>query len=123
MIIFFLLLLAFFSIQSNVHYDTSNNLGAAYRRMKAEGKNELVLGEGEWRVEKGDTLRGEGEYFLLDKSTKIIGQGRGETTLVGLKVHKNKPPNQSSEVHARMFLGDRLVPQGFCYFFNYLTGV
>ena len=60
--------------------------------MKAEGKNELVLGEGEWRVEKGDTLRGEGKYFLLDKSTKIIGQGRGLTTLVGvgLKIQGNK---------------------------------
>ena len=60
--------------------------------MKAEGKNELVLGEGEWRVEKGDTLRGEGKYFLLDKSTKIIGQGRGLTTVVGvgLKIEGNK---------------------------------
>ena len=72
----------FFSIQSNVHYDTSNNLGAAYRRMKSEGKNELVLGEGEWRVEEGD-LDGYGR-FVLDKSTKIIGQGRGLTTLVGV---------------------------------------
>ena len=67
---------SFFSIQSNVHYDTSNNLGAAYRRMKAEGKNELELGEGEWRVDEEDTEDGEGDYFLLDKSTKIIGQGR-----------------------------------------------
>ena len=52
--------------------------------MKAEGKNELVLGEGEWRVEKGDTENGEGEYFVLDKPTKIIGQGRGLTTVVGV---------------------------------------
>ena len=92
MIIFFSSSSCFFSIQSNVHYDTSNNLGAAYRRMKAEGKNELVLGEGEWRVEKGDTLQGQGKYFVLDKSTKIIGQGRGLTTLVGvgLKIEGNK---------------------------------
>ena len=50
--------------------------------MKAEGKNELVLGEGVWRVEKGDLDRY--GYFLLDKSTKISGQGRGLTTVVGV---------------------------------------
>ena len=90
MIIFFSSSSCFFSIQSNVHYDTSNNLGAAYRRMKAEGKNELELGEGEWRVEKGD-LDWQG-YFLLDKSTKIIGQGRGLTAVVGvgLSIEGNK---------------------------------
>ena len=52
--------------------------------MKAEGKNELELGEGEWRVEEEDTENGNGKYFVLDKSTKISGQGRGLTTLVGV---------------------------------------
>ena len=60
--------------------------------MKAEGKNELVLGEGEWRVDEEDTENGNGKYFVLDKSTKIIGQGRGLTTVVGvgLKIKGNK---------------------------------
>ena len=51
--------------------------------MKAEGKTELKLGEGEWRVEKGDL---NGKYFLLDKPTKISGQERGKTTLVGFSL-------------------------------------
>ena len=43
----------------------------------------LVLRNGEYRVEKGDTPRGEGVY----KPTKIIGQGRGLTTLVGVGLY------------------------------------
>ena len=66
--------------------------------MKAEGKSELKLGEGEWRVKKGDlqyaawdTDKQHG-YFLLDKPTKISGQGCGMTTLVevGLRIKGNK---------------------------------
>ena len=58
--------------------------------MEAEGKTELKLGEGEWRVEKGDLA--EWGCFVLDKPTKISGQGRGNTTLVefGLKTKGNK---------------------------------
>ena len=58
--------------------------------MEAAGKTELELGEGVWRVEKGD-LDKYGN-FVLDKPTKISGQGCGMTTLVGfgLKIKGNK---------------------------------
>ena len=54
--------------------------------MKAEGKTHLKLRDCEYRVEKGDLDRY--GYFVLDKPTKISGQGCGMTTLVefGLKI-------------------------------------
>jgi len=57
--------------------------------MNAAGKIVLVLGDGEYRVKKEDLEYG---YLVLDKPTKIIGQGRGMTTLVefGLKITGNK---------------------------------
>ena len=60
--------------------------------MRRRGMTVLMLRNGEYRVEKGDTMDGEGRYFLLDKPTKIIGQGRGLTTLVGvgLRIQGNK---------------------------------
>ena len=60
--------------------------------MKAEGKTHLKLRDCEYRVEKGDTLDGKGNYFVLDKPTKISGQGCGMTTLVefGLKIAGKK---------------------------------
>ena len=56
--------------------------------MKAEGKTHLKLRDCEYRVEKGD-LNGR---FVLDKPTKISGQGCGMTTLVefGLLIKGNK---------------------------------
>ena len=84
--LFFSFSSSFFSLlsfQSDVHYASSNNFGAAHRQMLAEGKTKLKLRDCEYRVEKGDTWRGEGEYFVLDKPTKIYGQGCGKTTLVG----------------------------------------
>ena len=48
--------------------------------MKAEGKTHLKLRDCEYRVEKGDLDLG--KYFVLDKPTKISGQGCGMTTLV-----------------------------------------
>ena len=84
--LFFSFSSSFFSLlsfQSDVHYASSNNFGAAHRQMLAEGKTKLKLRDCEYRVEKGDTRRGEGEYFVLDKPTKIYGQGCGKTTLVG----------------------------------------
>jgi hypothetical protein len=48
--------------------------------MKAEGKTHLKLRDCEYRVEKGD-LDYSGR-FVLDKPTKISGQGCGMTTLV-----------------------------------------
>ena len=58
--------------------------------MKAEGKTHLKLRDCEYRVEKGD-LDSNG-YFVLDKPTKISGQGCGMTTLVefGLKIRGKK---------------------------------
>ena len=58
--------------------------------MKAEGKTHLKLRDCEYRVEKGD-LDWNGR-FVLDKPTKISGQGCGMTTLVefGLKIKGNK---------------------------------
>ena len=58
--------------------------------MKAEGKTHLKLRDCEYRVEKGDLYLG--KYFLLDKPTKISGQGCGMTTLVefGLKIAGKK---------------------------------
>ena len=57
--------------------------------MKAEGKTHLKLRDCEYRVEKGDLDNG---YFVLDKPTKISGQGCGMTTLVGvcLKIQGKK---------------------------------
>ena len=76
--------------------------------MEAEGKNELVLGEGEWRVEEGDLY--EGAFFLLDKPTKIIGQGRGLTTLVGvgLKI-EGKKSDGIVEIHNLTIKGGKRV--------------
>ena len=54
--------------------------------MIQEGKKELVLGEGEYRVEKGDLGGYNNKYFVLSKPTKIYGQGRGKTTLVGVSL-------------------------------------
>ena len=48
--------------------------------MKAEGKTHLKLRDCEYRVEKGDLDLG--KYFVLNKPTKISGQGCGMTTLV-----------------------------------------
>ena len=48
--------------------------------MKAEGKTHLKLRDCEYRVEKGDLDWG--GCFVLDKPTKISGQGCGMTTLV-----------------------------------------
>ena len=42
----------------------------------------MVLGQGEYRVEE-EYLKEYEKYFVLDKPTKISGQGRGNTTLVG----------------------------------------
>ena len=58
--------------------------------MKAEGKTHLKLRDCEDRVEKGDL--NSGGYFVLDKPTKISGQGCGMTTLVefGLKIQGKK---------------------------------
>ena len=58
--------------------------------MKAEGKTHLKLRDCEYRVEKGDL--NSGGYFVLDKPTKISGQGCGMTTLVefGLLIQGNK---------------------------------
>ena len=58
--------------------------------MKAEGKTHLKLRDCEYRVEKGD-LDWSGR-FVLDKPTKISGQGCGMTTLVGvgLEIEENK---------------------------------
>ena len=58
--------------------------------MKAEGKTHLKLRDCEYRVEKGD-LDWNGR-FVLDKPTKISGQGCGMTTLVGvgLKIEGKK---------------------------------
>ena len=70
------------SIQPTVHYALSDNFGVEYRKMKAEGKTHLKLRDCEYRVEKGD-LNSSG-CFVLDKSTKISGQGCGMTTLVGV---------------------------------------
>ena len=52
--------------------------------MNAAGKIVLVLGEGEYT--------NGGKDLVLDKPTKIIGQGRGMTTLVGfgLEIEGNK---------------------------------
>ena len=77
------------SIQLNVHYALSDNFGVEYRKMKAEGKTHLKLRDCEYRVEKGDLDNG---YFVLDKPTKISGQGCGMTTLVefGLEIKGKK---------------------------------
>ena len=58
--------------------------------MKAEGKTHLKLRDCEYRVEKGDLDWG--GCFVLDKPTKISGQGCGMTTLVefGLKIQGKK---------------------------------
>jgi hypothetical protein len=68
----------------------SDNFGVEYRKMKAEGKTHLKLRDCEYRVEKGDLYLG--KYFVLDKPTKISGQGCGLTTRVefGLLIFGNK---------------------------------
>ena len=74
----------FFSFfQSDVHYASSYNFIAEYKQMIQEGKTELELREGEYRVEKRDLGGYKRSYFVLNKPTKISGQGRGKTTLVG----------------------------------------
>ena len=81
------------SFQSNVHYVSSDDFGAECKKMLEAGKTQLKLGEGEYRLEKGDLTAGSWGnrgaannchgYFVLDKPTKISGQGCGKTTLIG----------------------------------------
>jgi len=69
----------------------SKDLGVAHEQMKAEGKTELKLEACEYTCSK-KYLDEDGKYLVLDKPTKIIGQGRGLTTLVGfgLKIQGKK---------------------------------
>ena len=75
---------------SKIHYVKSGaDFREEYLKMIAAGKTCMVLGEGEYRVEKEYLEYGR---FVLEKLTKIYGQGRGMTTLVGfgLKIEGNK---------------------------------
>ena len=95
--LFFSFFLLFLPLQygvdpSQIHYvESGANFREEYLKMIAARKTCMVLGEGEYRVKKGDTMYGKGKYFLLDKPTKISGQGRGMTRLVGfgLKIEGN----------------------------------
>merc|ERR1711865_45432 len=70
---------------SKIYYaPPGSNLKEEQNKMNAAGMIVLVLGEGEYT--------NGGKDLVLDKPTKIIGQGRGMTTLVGfgLKIKGNK---------------------------------
>ena len=67
---------------SKIHYVKSGaDFREEYLKMIAAGKTCMVLGEGEYRVNIMHLRHG--KYFVLDKPTKISGQGCGKTTLVG----------------------------------------
>ena len=76
------------------------DLKKEHNRMIEEGKIVLVLRKGEYRVEKGDLEYG--KYMVLHKPTKIYGQGRGMTTLVGFGLLIKGRKSDGSLVHLQI---------------------
>ena len=63
---------------SQIYLAKSGLFDREHNEMRKRGKTVLVLGKGKYKL-----LRRSNKYFELDYPTKIYGQGRAKTTLVG----------------------------------------